>query len=655
MPYDIRTKDGIVIKNIPDSVDRNSEELKRRIQAERIRLYNPDVMASSPKAGRVQGEFSPSIGEEISGAVQTVGALGGGIADEIIAGYRGLGASLNPQEVAGAGARVVEESKSSPFFKPESEVAKRNLGAISDVAERYLGEEGLGVLGLGKEMGSQALERTGSPLLATAYETLPAVLESLSGIKSARTLQGPIKLKNPDGSPTRELRDLLNEKGLSYEVLTPEVQKSIPAEVPRSEITGAPSGQTSGEIAARELEAGGRQQGLAPYEQSPFGGTRKDQGAKEALGQEWDKGIVQMVKVANPDTKSQMAKMLEYMESIRNNPSQRTRPSDVVGMAVAKRVNFVKDKLRDASVELQSIAENKLKGQSIDTAPVEQSFINGLNNLDVGFRMVETKSGYKPEFDFKGSVIEADPSAQLMLKRTANLMANAGQVDAYRMHILKRQLDSLIDFQKKSKSGLTEEGRRLLKNVRASLNDTLREANTDYARVNDTMSKSLQVFDALNSNTAGKIDIFDSEMMGQELRKLFSNYQTRVGLDNALADLDDLVAEFSKPAGKDVGFVIPDAKAKEIPVFNESVRDLAMFANALDRQFGAVAKTGFEGGIEAGVANAMRGMEEVASGGKAGMIKATVDWAGKKLKDVKDINEYNAFRSMEELLKRGSK
>jgi len=655
MPYNIKTKDGIVIKNIPDSIDPNSDEIKQRVQAERIRLFNPDVMASSPKAGRVQGEFSPSIGEEVSGAVQTVGALGGGIADEIVAGYRGLGASLNPQEVAGAGARVVEESKSSPFFKPESEVTKRNLSAISDVAERYLGEEGLGVLGLGKEMGSQALERTGSPLLATAYETLPAVLESLSGIKSARTLQGPIKLKNPDGSPTRELRDLLNEKGLSYEVLTPEVQRSIPAEVPRSEITGAPSGQTSGDIAARELEAGGRQQGLAPYEQSPFGGTRKDQGAKEALAQEWDKGIVQMVKVANPDTKNQMSKMLEYMESIRNNPSQRTRPSDVVGMAVAKRVNFVKDKLRDASVELQSIAENKLKGQSIDTAPVEQSFIDGLNNLDVGFRMVETKSGYKPEFDFKGSVIEADPSAQLMLKRTANLMANAGQVDAYRMHILKRQLDSLIDFQKKSKSGLTEEGRRLLKNVRASLNDTLREANTDYARVNDTMSKSLRVFDALNSNTAGKIDIFDSEMMGQELRKLFSNYQTRVGLDNALADLDDLVIEFSKPTGKDVGFVIPDAKAKEIPVFNESVRDLAMFANALDRQFGAVAKTGFEGGIEAGVANAMRGMEEVASGGKAGMIKATVDWAGKKLKDVKDINEYNAFRSMEELLKRGSK
>jgi hypothetical protein len=655
MPYSIETEDGIIIEDIPDNIDPNSEELKRRVQAERIRLYNPEVMTSSPKAGRVQGELNPSVAEEFSGAVQTLGAIGGGIADEILSGYQGIGAAINPQETSGAGARAVAESQANPFFKPESEVTKRNLGVISDVADRYLGEEGLGLLGLGKEMGGQALERTGSPLLATAYETLPTVLETLTGIKSARTLQGPVKLKNPDGSPTRYLRDLLNEKNLSYEVLTPEVQKSIPAEIPRSEITGAPVGQTSGEIAARELEAGGRQQGLAPYEQSPFGGTRKSQEAKEAIGQEWDKGIVQMVKVANPDTKTQMSKMLEYMESIRNNPSQRTRPSDVVGIAVAKRVNFVKNKLREASVELQSIAENKLKGQSIDTAPVEQSFVDGLNNLDVGFKMVETKSGYKPEFDFKGSVIEADPSAQTMLKRTANLMANAGNVDAYRMHMLKRQLDSLIDFQKKSKSGLTEEGRRLLKNVRASLNDTLREANPDYARVNDTMSKSLQVFDNLNSNTAGKIDIFDSEMMGQELRKLFSNYQTRVGLDNALADLDDLVEQFSKPAGTDVGFVVPNAKAKDIPQFNESVRDLAMFANALDRQFGAVAKTGFEGGIEAGVANAMRGMEEVATGGKSGMIKATVDWAGKKLKDVKDINEYNAFRSMEELLKRGSK
>ena len=39
MPYDIQTKDGITIRNVPDNVDPNSDEIKQRVSKERQKLF----------------------------------------------------------------------------------------------------------------------------------------------------------------------------------------------------------------------------------------------------------------------------------------------------------------------------------------------------------------------------------------------------------------------------------------------------------------------------------------------------------------------------------------------------------------------------------------------------------------------------------------
>ena len=39
MPYDIQTKDGITIRNVPDNVDPNSDEIKKRVSKERQKLF----------------------------------------------------------------------------------------------------------------------------------------------------------------------------------------------------------------------------------------------------------------------------------------------------------------------------------------------------------------------------------------------------------------------------------------------------------------------------------------------------------------------------------------------------------------------------------------------------------------------------------------
>ena len=35
MPYDIQTKDGITIRNVPDNIDPNRDEIKQRVATER--------------------------------------------------------------------------------------------------------------------------------------------------------------------------------------------------------------------------------------------------------------------------------------------------------------------------------------------------------------------------------------------------------------------------------------------------------------------------------------------------------------------------------------------------------------------------------------------------------------------------------------------
>ncbi len=39
MPYDIQTKDGITLRNVPDNIDPNSDEIKQRVEQERQKLF----------------------------------------------------------------------------------------------------------------------------------------------------------------------------------------------------------------------------------------------------------------------------------------------------------------------------------------------------------------------------------------------------------------------------------------------------------------------------------------------------------------------------------------------------------------------------------------------------------------------------------------
>ena len=214
-------------------------------------------------------------------------------------------------------------------------------------------------------------------------------------------------------------------------------------------------------------------------------------------------------------------------------------------------------------------------------------------------------------------------------------MSGGAPADALRFHNLKRQIDALVDYGKAGKEGIPASGERVLKQIRNALNQSLRQIDPDYARVNDVLSTSLRVFDDLGDSVGTKIDIFGASAdrgVGQQLRRLFSNTQARIAMEDAIKELDDVAAQFGGN-------------------FNNSAYDLALFATHLDKRFGTVAETSLQGVMESAVG---RGAQAATQGTTATAAQMAADFVKRKPAEARGINDYNAVRAMEQLLLRGA-
>lgn len=587
-----------------------------------------------------------SYGEGLLGLGETALTMGSGMLATPVAGLAGL-ASL-PFVGADKSADIVRSVQEAGTYQPRTEAGKEILGGIAKPFE---------ALERGKTaIGEAVLNKTGSPLLATGAAIAPDVVGTLFGLSAFKTMKGGTVLKE-GGVPTRELKDALNKHGIIYDELSPAAKQAIPDVAPRSLLGTSQAPKAVEQALVKDIQSGGRQQGLAKYSASQQEKLVSDQLANEAIRQQFSEGDVQMIKTSTPATQAKMLQMLKNRESIAANSANdiMLRPSNIVGDAAAERLRFIAEKSADARKELNSIADKTLRGKSFDTAPIEQTFMQSLSDLDVGFQMV----GGKPTLNFKGSIIQADKASQRVLRDLADLMADStkGAPDALRAHNLKRQIDALVDWQKTPGQGLTKSGEGVLKSVRRALNESLRASDPSYARVNDVISQSLQLFDQLDSATASKITVnktlSDARGMGTELRKLFSNYQSRQDLDVAIKAMDDLAKKFASPSeSRELGPYKGGPRVMTTPNFNDSIVDLARFANVLDDKFGTTAKTSFEG---AGARAVKFGMKAA----QGGFTQAAARGAGEKAIDalnrMRNIDDYNAYRSMEELLNRGAK
>ena len=89
MPYSIRTKDGIVINNIPDDVDRNSDALKEKVASTRAQRAQraQDEAVSEEVAEMREGGSLERFGEGVSASFGTAKR-----------GVKGLFTDLSPED-----------------------------------------------------------------------------------------------------------------------------------------------------------------------------------------------------------------------------------------------------------------------------------------------------------------------------------------------------------------------------------------------------------------------------------------------------------------------------------------------------------------------------------------------------------------------------
>jgi len=302
------------------------------------------------------------------------------------------------------------------------------------------------------------------------------------------------------------LRKALDKHGLDYDNLTPQAKQSIPAVSSPEFIPGGniPK-KASGEALIKQIKSGGRDSslaGLQVVDDAVIGFAA----GKEAVRQGFTGGLVQSVKTASKATKAKMAKMTNIMRRIKK--SERValdvRPSSIVGDAVTDRIKFIRDKSKSAAKELDHIADMNLPGKQIDIVPVFKKLRSELKKYDV--RMTDSPYGV-PEPIFEGSLISVDTASQKVIKDLFRLLKEGGHPDALRAHKLKRQIDIMVDFNKKSYEGLSDAGGNVLKGVRRELNQVIRNVDPDYARVNDVLSQSIDTLEGLDK-AVGSIDIY---------------------------------------------------------------------------------------------------------------------------------------------------
>jgi len=560
-------------------------------------------------------------GRPVAGVVEPLLTVGTGAIAEPVSGIRGLIAA--PLVGAERAAELVAETQEALTFQPRTEAGQAGLQVVGETIAPIVEP----LTGAGKALGDLTFELTGSEALAAGATTLPTLALELIGLGALRQLRSGTRLLDNAGQPTKDLRKALSDQGIVFENLTPEAKESIPQFASRQLLPGGREVRTAAEeTVVNQIKSGGRDDALASLKVVDNRLSPDPLGA-EAVRQGFDAGSVQAAKTAGAETKSGMKKMLDMTRRIQKNRRlvQEFRPTDIVGDSMGARVNFIRDTANDARGELDRIGRTQLRGQTIDAQAVSDQLTSSLDNLNVD---LVPGPGGKPKPVFAGSQIAKDRTSQRIITDVIDLMAE-GTPDALRAHNLKRQLDTMIDFRKKGPGGLTEAGRNVLKDIRASLNNSIRDVNPEYAAVNDTLKDSLQTLERFQKVVGPSIDILGegaSKAIGQDLRGLLSNRKTRVELENAVNQVDDVARQLGG-------------------VFKDDVKDLVQFGNTLEKRFGAIAETSLKGEIEAVIRRAGQ------QGVKATAAEAAIGKVAEGAQKLRGINDFNAFESMSDLLK----
>jgi hypothetical protein len=307
---------------------------------------------------------------------------------------------------------------------------------------------------------------------------------------------------------------------------------------------------------------------LAPYKLVE-GKAVKDETYKPLVRKGIEPQTLTEMKRSSDTTKNAMMEMtdikqrgLEYRDYAVNH-----RPADIVGRQLVPQINFLKAKNKQSGRAIKAASED-LKGKYVDFAKPFDDFLTDLESMEIDLKGVlynetaraELVSGsrlqviQKIKSLYEGSDIEAMPGFQRPLTNVIYRALNGQNPDAYDLHKMKRFIDNNITYGK-AESGLAARVGGILKNLRHDI-DSVLDANFDnYRKANETYSETIFALDSLQDVLPKRVQFdvrgFDSAL-GQELRKLESNYAIRNDLRNAVNNIQTTSAKYGKPYDGDM-------------------------------------------------------------------------------------------------------
>jgi hypothetical protein len=363
--------------------------------------------------------------------------------------------------------------------------------------------------------------------------------------------------------------------------------------------------------------------------QGPKGAERivPDTLASAATKQGWKPGVVAAIKAGSDLDRLKGIQMINRYKAGQVDELKRStmRPSDVIGNTIDSRIKFLVNIKDSSGKEIRRIAATDLKQQPVAYEPAINDFEQSLADLGVG---IVERNG-KLVVALKGSDIEGDaPAAKILNTVLRRMYETNAPKNAYDIHRLKRYLDTQINYGPKRQNALTAEAERTIKNLRRGLNRVLGEKFPAYKAANERYSDSIGALDDLQRGVGSSIDLDGDNVasaLGTASRKLTSNYATRVNLMDALELLDQV----AKKHGMKI---------------NDSVINQVIMANEIDRMFGATADTSLKGIMQ----QVERGVDIARSDALTAALTIVKEGANR----FRGVNEKNAIKAMEELLRR---
>jgi len=354
--------------------------------------------------------------------------------------------------------------------------------------------------------------------------------------------------------------------------------------------------------------------------------VKKDKTASEVIKQGFQPSVVASTKTGSNKDKINMLKMLHVFKKGKKDAmyAARNRPSDVLGDSMNERVKYILDTNKKAGKEIEVVAKN-LKTRTIDTSSAVDSLKNDLD--DIGVAIGRTEEG-KLTISLRGSDIEGDIASKKLLTNVLNRLEGIERGSAYDAHRAKRYIDTQVSYGKTRANPLSRETERIVKKFRSKINDSLGEVSGEYRSANTKYKETLEALEGIQKAVGASVDMQGGNVpkaFGTSLRKILSNYGSRVQMMDAIANAEGTASKYGMKMNDDL------------------IRQL-VFSNEIDRMFGSFAPTSFKGQIESAT---KQGLDMA----RKSILETAVDLAGKTSERIRGINEKNAIKAIEKMLK----